>query len=38
MFGRLTSGERRMLADLLGKVSAKEGQVDGPQLDGRRAR
>jgi DNA-binding MarR family transcriptional regulator len=38
MFGRLTSGERRMLADLLGKVSAKEGQVDGPQLDGPRAR
>jgi DNA-binding MarR family transcriptional regulator len=38
MFGKLTSAERRMLADLLGKVSAKEGQVDGQQLDRRRAR
>jgi len=37
MFGKLTSAERRILADLLGKVSAKEGRVDG-QLDGRRAR
>jgi DNA-binding MarR family transcriptional regulator len=38
MFGTLTSRERRTLADLLGKIGAKDGQVDGPQLDPRKPR